>query len=240
MRLSVVIPAYNEEQAIGAAITAVFDFLTNNNFGEPEVIVVDDGSSDQTGAVVADYQKKYSALKYVKNTPNRGKGFSVKQGVLAATGDYILFLDADLSTPITELKKVWPFAQEKTIVVGSRALPESVIVKHQAKLKELVARLGNLLIQLCLGLRISDTQCGFKLFPASIKSVFTVATIERWGFDMEILFLAKHQGFTIKEVPITWTNDPSSLVRGKDYLVVLADIGRILTRWFLGRYTAGR
>lgn len=240
MLISVIIPAYNEGLGIAAAIDAVYDFFTNNPLGEVEVIVVDDGSTDDTENKVQACQVKYSSLQYFKNVPNQGKGYSVKRGMLAAKGQYLLFLDADLSTPISELAKLWPQADQNTIVIGSRALPESVIVRHQAKYKEIVARLGNKLIQIFLGLPIKDTQCGFKLFPAAAQAVFAKGTINRWGFDMEILFIAKRAKFVIKEIPITWTNDPSSLVRGIDYLVVLGDIGRILTRWFLGRYTEGR
>ncbi len=240
MKISVIMPAYNEGKGIVAAVEAVREYCTPIYDTDFEVIVVDDGSTDDTVVKMQPLLERYVWLQYVKNETNRGKGFSVRRGMLAAQGEFLLFLDADLSTPITELPKLLARCTDQTIAIGSRALPESVIVRHQARIKEIVARLGNLLIRLFLGLPIKDTQCGFKLFPARAKKIFAQVTIDRWGFDMEILFIAKRQGYSIVEIPIMWTNEPSSLVRGRDYLGVLGDIVRILTRWFRGRYTEVR
>lgn len=238
MRISVVIPAYNEATCVASTIKEVYAFFSQKNFFLIEVLVVDDCSTDETGLIIQGLSVVFPDLHYLRNEENRGKGYSVKRGVLASTGDYILFMDADFSTPINQFSVLWEAAAVNPIVIGSRALKNSVIVRHQFWFKEYVARLGNKVIRMLLGLPFYDTQCGFKLFSKTVKGIFEVQTINRWGFDMELLFIAKKNGYTIAEVPVRWTNDPTSLVKKIDYLIVLLDIFKILINDILGRYNS--
>lgn len=237
MLISIIIPAYNEENSILDAVREIKDFFLERKEFNFEIIVVDDGSTDQTAGLIRGEATRDPRVRLLQNVKNSGKGYSVKAGMQAARGDYRLFLDADMSTPIAEFDRLWKSSGEKVIVIGSRGLKESVIKRHQPKLKEWIAKLGNLLIRCVLRLPFHDTQCGFKLFPKSAEKVFELQTINRWGFDMELLFIARHQGFEIKEVPVEWTNDPSSLVRKLDYVIVLTDVVKILTNHWRGKYT---
>lgn len=237
MLISIIIPAFNEANSILAALREIRDFFLERKEFNFEIIVVDDGSTDQTAELVRSETIQDSRVRLLQNVKNSGKGYSVRAGMQEARGDYRLFLDADMSTPIAEFDRLWKSSGEKVIVIGSRGLKESVIKRHQPKLKEWTAKLGNLLIRGILRLPFRDTQCGFKLFPRSAASVFCRQTIERWGFDMELLFIARHQGFEIKEMPVEWTNDPSSLVRKLDYFIVLLDVVKILTNHWRGKYT---
>jgi len=235
--ISVVIPAYNEDRCIRTAIQSVYDFFSSKNSFSLELIVVDDCSADQTALIVEGLKENYPSLVYMRNERNMGKGFSVKRGIMESRGDYVLFMDADLSTPLGQFDILWKSVADHDVVIGSRALADSVIVCHQPWFKECVARLGNRVIRLFLRLPFHDTQCGFKLFSRRVVSqVFVLQTIERWGFDMEILFIVSRQGFRIAEVPVRWSNDPTSLVKKVDYFIVLFDVFKILTNSACGRY----
>lgn len=237
MKLSVVIPVYNEEGCLPETVGEVADFFASRPDLAAEIIIVDDCSTDRTSEICGVLKQKYGFLVVLLNEKNMGKGFSVRRGVMAAGGDGILFMDADSSTKIGECGKMFEKIKDGCdIVIGSRELPESIILRHQPRFKELTARLGNGLIRLFLRLPFKDTQCGFKLFNKNTKKIFEKQTIWRWGFDFELLYLAKKHGFKIGEIPVVWKNDPSSLVRKIDYFVVLADIFRILINDFFGRY----
>jgi glycosyltransferase involved in cell wall biosynthesis len=207
MQISVVIPAYNEESAIEATLREVLAYLPTH-FNSYEVIVVNDGSKDATAAIVS----RIPGVTLVQYEQNRGKGYAVKHGMLAALGEVILFMDADNSTKITELDHCMKEIRDYDIVIGSRALADSRIQVSQNPLKRSLGRLGNLIIKSVLGVPFQDTQCGYKLFRRSVLVLFEQQTIDRWGFDFEILYLAHRQGFRIYESPVHWENNFDSKV----------------------------
>jgi len=211
--LSVVIPAYNEEDLIRETISQV-DIFLNQNFDNYEIIIVDDGSQDETHKRCTALLKSFPRLKLLKNEKNRGKGFSIKRGVLEASCDLIMFSDADLSTPIEEILPFLPdLKKEFDIVIGSRAISGARIIKHQPFLREIMGKIFNLFVKIFVFRGISDTQCGFKCFKASVaKELFMLQRVERFCFDVEILYLAKKKGYKIKELPIRWINRENSRV----------------------------
>ena len=213
--LSVIIPTYNEERRIRDTLLKMNDYLSSQDYSS-EIIIVNDGSTDNTIGV---------ARKTLKNIPlknlflsreiNRGKGYSVKEGVLQANGEFILFSDADLSTPIEELERLIPWIEKNyDIVIGSRGLKDSDIQIHQSWLRETSGKIYNALVQGLIIRGIKDTQCGFKLFKRiAAFDVFKRQRIEGFSFDVEILFIAKRLGYKIKEVPIVWRDSRPSKVR---------------------------
>ena len=228
--ISIVIPAYNEEKVIGKAVDRVASYFSKQN-KQFEIIVVDDGSTDRTGEIVRQKMSTYGKARLLTNETNRGKGYSVKRGALAAAGEWILFLDADLSTQPEEFEKLKPAMQNNDIVISSRVLRDSVIAAHQPFLREWAGRFFNKVVQWYLGLPLSDTQCGFKCFNRRTKILFEKQTLAGWAFDVELLFLAQKMGFRIAEAPVVWTNDPTSTVRPRDVLAVLRDLRQIKKCW---------
>ncbi len=238
MFLSVVIPAYNEEQRITTTLTSICAYLKQQPYSS-ELIVVDDGSTDLTANVVNNILQQVEHGVVIQNGMNRGKGYSVRQGVLQARGDYILFSDADLSTPIEEVEKLLrPLQQGYDIAIGSRGLKESDIRIHQAWYREGMGKTFNRLARLLLLTKFSDTQCGFKCFRGNVaKTLFARQTIEHFSFDVEILALAIHHGYTIQEVPIQWENDPHSRVNVlADSLKMFKDLLKIRYNLLRGKY----
>jgi len=214
MYLSVVIPAYNEENRIGDSLTKIYTYLKKRDYAF-EIIAIDDGSDDKTLNVLKDHSREISNLIIVKNENNQGKGFSVKKGVLKSKGDIVLFTDADLSTPIEEIEKLtyW-LNNEYQIVIGSRALPDSEIKIYSAWYRQIMGKTFNKIIRMILNLNYYDTQCGFKCFQRSAAlELFQSMKLCRFSFDVEILFIAKHRGFKVKEVPVRWYNSPDSKVK---------------------------
>jgi dolichyl-phosphate beta-glucosyltransferase len=214
MYLSIVIPAYNEEDRIGTSLTKIYNFLKKRNY-DFEIIVVDDGSKDKTLNLLSEYSQNIPNLIVLKNESNQGKGFSVKKGVLNSKGDIILFTDADLSTPIGELDKLIYWLDEGyPISIGSRDLPESQVNRHQAWYREFMGKIFNRIIRLILNLDYHDTQCGFKCFrnDAALE-IFKCLRLCGFSFDVEVLFIAKHLGIKVKEVPVRWYNSPESKVK---------------------------
>src|SRR3989344_2187147 len=223
MKLSVIIPAFNEAVVIKNTITEVFTFFKNTGF-ELEVIVVDDGSSDQTKNLVLEEIKKYPELKLLVNEQNSGKGYSVRRGALAATGDWVLFLDADLSTKPEEFEKFNLHLDSADIIIGSRDVNGSQILKKQRLFRRLSSKFLKQLIKLLMQLQYNDTQCGFKCFNRRSLVVFNEQKTRRWMFDLELLALAKKHGLSVVEVPVNWTNDESSTVRAKDIFNILKEL----------------
>lgn len=226
--LSVIIPAYNEEKRIGPTMTAVAKYFKYQKF-VAELIVVNDGSRDNTVQVVESFRDQIKELRIIDYRQNKGKGFAVRNGALQARGEFILFTDADNSTDITEFDKcqqeLWGGYD---IVIGSRALPESKIMIHQPWYREVTGRLANKLIKILTGLPYQDTQCGFKCFSRKAALIiFKQAKIDRWAFDVEALVLARKNGFKIKEMPINWRNDSSSKVSLGGYLKTLRELIKI-------------
>lgn len=232
--LSVVIPAYNEEQRLPSTLDAVLTYLHAGAYGPWELIVVNDGSKDGTADLV---KRRIAAgepnLRLLENPGNRGKGYSVKHGMLEARHEWALLSDADLSAPIEELGKLFA-AIDKTqaaVAIGSRALDRSLIGTHQSKFREFGGRFFNLLVQLGTGLRFWDTQCGFKLFRRdAAQVVFPRQLLERFGFDVEALFIAQKHGFKIAEVPVRWNHvDGTKVSLATDSVDMFGDIARV--RW---------
>ncbi|MBI4090633.1 MAG: glycosyltransferase family 2 protein [Candidatus Komeilibacteria bacterium] len=231
MDISIVIPAYNEEKDIRATLLSVSEYV-RNNFSSSEIIVVDDASTDHTPDIVT----SMPGVRLIRYAPNRGKGFAVKTGMLAASGDRVLFMDADNSTNIRELDHFIPEIRSHDIVIGSRAVPGAVIDLHQPLYKRWLGRLGNFIIRSVLSLSIYDTQCGFKLFRKETLFLFQKQRLERWGFDFEILFLAKRSGFRIMESQVTWTNNFDTKVTLGGYISVLRDVCMVRLWALLHRY----
>lgn len=202
---SLIIPAYNESARLGSTLERVLAYVHAQGWNA-EVIVVNDGSRDNTAEIVKSFAAKDPILRLVENPGNRGKGYSVRNGMLNARGEILLFSDADLSSPIEEAPKLLAaLDQGADIAIGSRWLRSETQTHRQPLHRQLFGRIFNLLLRLTLGLKFKDTQCGFKAFkqPAA-RAIFPLQKIERWGFDPEILFLARKFGFKVKEVPVVW------------------------------------
>lgn len=231
MEISVVIPAYNEAAVIAKTIESVKRFLSAN-FTSFEIIVVDDHSKDTTVDIV----RSQSGVRLIRNLKNHGKGYTVAKGVSSAKGDWILFMDADNSTDISELRKFLPQREEDTIFIGSRGLTDSEVKVKQSSLKVFLGKSGNRLTRIFIAPDITDTQCGFKLFPKKTQFLFSKLTIATWGFDFELLWLARKYHFKIKEVPVVWVNDFDSKVRWYSYPQTLWQIFKVRINDFLGKY----
>jgi dolichyl-phosphate beta-glucosyltransferase len=214
VHLSIVIPAYNEEKRIGATLDKIYDFLSSKNYNF-EVIVVDDGSMDRTVDVAAASRlSQENKLRVLKNAANRGKGFSVKTGIINSNGEYILFSDADLSTPIEEVDKLIEYVKKDyDVVIGSRSVTGSKVIVHQLWYRELMGKVFNLFVKLLLISEFRDTQCGFKLFRGSVAhEIAGLMKINGFTFDVEMLYIAKSKGYKIKEVGVSWENSTESKV----------------------------
>ena len=236
--LSVIIPAYNEEKRLPGTLDSIAEYIKSMK-KEVEVIVVVDGSRDNTKQVAESYKDKIAGLRVLDYGDNRGKGFAVKTGMLEAKGEYVLFMDADNATPLSEVEKLWPFVSGYEIVIGSRHLKDSNVVIKQPWYRILISRLGNFVIQALIIKDIKDTQCGFKLFTCkAAQEIFSRQQIDRWGFDMEILSIAqKVLGYKIKEVPVSWYNSAESRLRPvRDALRTLRELLKIKSNLITGKY----
>ena len=237
MHLSVVIPAYNEEKRLPETLKKVKAYLEKQSYIS-EVLVVNDGSRDRTAAVVSDLVGKWQGFRLIDNKENRGKGVVVKQGMLAANGDWRLYMDADNSTDLSEIEKLWPYIKEYEIIAGSRYLKKDSIKIKQPLIRRIVSRLGNILIRILLGIHSADTQCGFKLFSAkATKAIFPLQTMERWGAEMEVWAIAIKKGYKIKEVAVDWYDAKGSTVRKSAALQTLKEL--LIIKWNLmrGKYS---
>ncbi|MEM4282384.1 MAG: glycosyltransferase family 2 protein [Candidatus Woesearchaeota archaeon] len=231
--LSVIIPAYNEEKRIGNTLKRISSFLDKKKFSY-EILVVNDGSSDKT----LDVACRFKNVKVISYDKNRGKGYAVRKGMLAARGDLLLFSDADLSTPIEELDRFLRFIDAYDIVIASRALKGANIKLRQPFYREFIGKLFNALVQLLVLRGIKDTQCGFKLFTRSAaKKIFSKQCINGFGFDVEVLYLARKYNLKIKELPVTWVNSADSKVRlVRDAIRMLRDMLQIKLNDMWGKY----
>jgi dolichyl-phosphate beta-glucosyltransferase len=239
--LSIVIPAFNEEKRLPRALGLLRDYFAakNTSAGEIEILVVDDGSADGTARIAEEWAQQMPWVRLVSNGSNRGKGYSVRHGMLEARGRVALFTDADLSSAIEESEKLLAAIRDgNDVAIGSRALDRSLISVRQARLRELAGIIFNGFVRLFTGLPFHDTQCGFKAFvrePSRI--VFEQQRIEGFGFDPEILFLAVRHGLRAAEIPVRWAHDPASKVHVVyDSLRMFGDLIYIRWNWLLGRY----
>ena len=241
--LSVIIPAYNESARLGNTLRAVVDYLRANS-PDAEVIVVDDGSSDQTAELARQALKDSGSLRtsVISYKSNLGKGRAVRLGLLAARSDVTLFSDADLSTPITEAPKlVDPIVSgQYDVTFGSRALNRELIGVHQSWRREQGGRIFNLVVRLATGMPFWDTQCGFKAFRMSAcRPLIEAATIDRFGFDVELLYLAFRAGLNLKEIPVRWDhNEGSKITLFTDSFKMVNEVGLIRQQARRGVYDA--
>lgn len=237
IHLSVVIPAYNEEKRIGATLLDVDRYLSQQNYSY-EILVVSDGSSDKTVDVTEKYRQLIKNLEVIDNLENKGKGAAVRQGMLKAVGEYRVFMDADNSTTLDHIEKMWPhFEKGSQIIIGtrdSRDVKGAIQAVHQPLSRRVIGDAGNLLIQLVAVKGIWDTQCGFKGFTKeAAETIFPKLRINRWGFDIEILAIARKLGYTIGIIPVHWANDPRSHVSFTGYLNTFREL--FLIKWNLWR-----
>jgi dolichyl-phosphate beta-glucosyltransferase len=241
MTYSIVIPAYNEGARLGATLEKVLAYVRQQPW-DAEVIVVNDGSRDNTADIVRQFAAKNSSLRLIENPGNRGKGYSVRNGILNAHGDIILFSDADLSSPIEEMPKLLAaIAGGAEIAIGSRWLRAELQTQRQSLHRQLFGRIFNLLLRIVLGLQFADTQCGFKAFTRrAAQTILPLQRIERWGFDPEILFLARKFGFRVEEVPVRWGHSGGTRIHPLiDGSRMFQEMLRI--RWYsiTGKYDGG-
>jgi dolichyl-phosphate beta-glucosyltransferase len=226
--LSIVIPAYNEGERLGKTLTRIIEW-TDQALEEFEIIVVDDGSTDNTVEIAKSISPQVRVVSY---TPNQGKGHAVRAGVLASTGNTVLFSDADLSTPIEECERLGSALATADIAIGSRGLPESDIVERQPWYRQTMGKTFNGIVRMLAVRGVSDTQCGFKLFRGGLaRELFADLTISHFAFDVEILFMAQQRGYRIAEVPVRWINDERTHVNAfTDSSRMLMDVVRIRVR----------
>ena len=239
---SIVIPAYNEAQRLEATLDRVLAYVAERKW-DAEVLVVNDGSRDATREIVLQRAAKNPVLRLVENPGNRGKGYSVRNGVMKARGEFILFTDADLASPIEEGEKLLAaLAAGADIAIGSRWLDKSLQTRPQPLYRRALGRIFNLALRFVLGMSYKDTQCGFKAFTRrAAEAVFPLQIIERWGFDPEILFLARRLGFLVKEVPVKWAHQENTKISPiRDGVRMFTEL--LTIRWYAvtGRYDGVR
>jgi len=244
--LSIVIPAYNEAKRLPRTLERVHAYLRDAvkrwqvEMDDVEVIVVDDGSTDGTSELAKTFSDRFPNFQVLRHSPNRGKGYAVKRGMLTARGRFRLFSDADLSTPIDEIDKMLPLllSGEADIAIASRGLPQSQLLVRQTWYREMLGRLFNLVVQALATPGIWDTQCGFKLFRGDVaERLFKLQTLDGFAFDVEVLYLARKFRYRIAEVPVRWLNDPNTKVQTlKHGMQMLRDLLVIRLNDLKGRY----
>jgi dolichyl-phosphate beta-glucosyltransferase len=235
--LSIVVPSYNEEARLPGTLERIATYIRTQR-PNTEVIVVDDGSNDATARVAAEFLGKIAGLRVLSNDVNRGKGYSVRRGSLEAQGEIVLFTDADLSAPIEEAEKLLAALQDSDVAIGSRAMNRKLIEARQSVFREFAGILFNKIVRTILRLPFVDTQCGFKAFRRErCRIIFEQQTIERFGFDPELLYLARHHGLKTVEVPVRWAHSPATKVSMfRDSLQMFADVFIIRWNGLRGRY----
>jgi len=237
-QLSIVIPAYNEAARIEVALDRVMHCVYEQHW-DAEVLVVDDGSSDDTAAIVQRWMPLHPRLHLIQNPGNRGKGYSVRNGLLQAAGDVVMFTDADLSAPMVEAERLMAaLAEGADVAIGSRWMDRTRQTIHQPLYRQFFGRCFNHITRTVMGLPFKDTQCGFKAFRRdAAQIIFRLQTIERWGFDPELLFIARKLKYSIVEVPVTWGHDERSRMSYlKDGLKMLEEMAVIRYNSLAGRY----
>lgn len=237
--ISIIVPAYNEQARLPETIRRILDYLADSEWIFHEILIVDDGSTDRTVEVAAVFANGNPNVRVLRNPGNRGKGYSVRHGMMEARGEWRLFTDADLSAPIEELDRLWRAMgrDDSQVAIGSRALDRSLIGVHQPRMRERAGKVFNAVMRRVVGLRFADTQCGFKLFQgAASLEIFPRQTQERFGFDVEILYIAKKHGLRISEVPVRWNHVDGSKVGMLTGLHAFAELAAVRWNDLLGRY----
>lgn len=236
-KLSVIIPAYNEQSRIAHTLLAVSAYLKKQTY-QYEILVVNDGSKDNTGGVVREMESSIQNLRLIDNKENHGKGWVTKQGMLEAVGDVRLFMDADNSTAVNEIAKMLPFFEQGyDVVIGSRRIKGAVIATHQPWFRDFLGGVFRFIVHTLVPVGVTDSQCGFKAFSGkAAAAIFPKQTIFRWAFDVEILALARRNKFKIKEVPITWINDDESHVKLSGMVNMLLEVTQTRLNLWSGKY----
>jgi len=238
--ISIIIPAYNEEKRLPRTLAQIASYLDRTEWTFTEILVVDDGSSDRTAAFGEQFARTRPGVRVLRNPGNRGKGYSIRHGMLAAKAEWSLFTDADLSAPIEELDKLWlAIGKEPAeVAIGSRALNRALIGVHQSVFREYGGRVFNLVLRAVTGLPYWDTQCGFKLFRTdAAHEIFRRQRAEGFGFDAEVLFIARHLGYRILEIPVRWNHVEGTKMRlFADTLRMMLDLVTVRWNQLLGRY----
>ncbi|HXM40765.1 MAG TPA: dolichyl-phosphate beta-glucosyltransferase [Bryobacteraceae bacterium] len=237
--ISIIIPAYNEEKRLPATLRQVICYLQRGGWPYAEILVVDDGSKDGTARVAEEMREAFPELRVLRNPGNRGKGYAVRHGMLECRGEWALFTDADLSTPIEELDKLWQAAERDgaQVAVGSRALDRRLIGVHQSWFRENVGRVFNLVMRASTGLPFHDTQCGFKLFEArAARDIFQRQLLYGFGFDAEVLFIGRRLGYREIEVAVRWNDVEGTKMTTLRGLAAFLEPMRVRWNHIRGRY----
>jgi dolichyl-phosphate beta-glucosyltransferase len=235
--LSVIIPAYNEENRIEATLRGVNSYLSKQNYVY-EIIVVIDGSKDRTVEITSQLSSEIPNLRFIDNKKNQGKGWAVRCGMLNAIAKTRLFMDADNSTTVGQIEHMFSYLEDGfDVVIGSRRVDGAAITVHQSIFRERLGQIFNLIVRIITGLKINDTQAGFKAFTSvAAEQIFSLQTIRGWAFDVELLVIAQKLRFNVKEFPIVWRNDERSHVKLKGMIRMLLDLIRIRLNLWLGVY----
>jgi dolichyl-phosphate beta-glucosyltransferase len=239
LRYSLIIPAYNESQRIIPTLTRVLSYVAEQGW-DAELIIVNDGSRDDTADIIRGYASQNPMVRLIENPGNRGKGYSVRNGMLNARGELLLFSDADLSSPIEEAPNLFQAIEAGAdVAIGSRWLQSELQTERQPLHRQLFGRIFNVALRIILGLKYKDTQCGFKAFThQAAQSVFALQRIERWGFDPEILFLAEKQGLRVAEVAVRWAHDEHGRINPlRDGVRMFLDALKVRWNWATGKYS---
>jgi glycosyltransferase involved in cell wall biosynthesis len=239
--LSIIIPSFNEELRLPATLEKIARYIERER-RSTEVIVVDDGSTDRTAEVAESFRGRFSQLRVLANGANRGKGYSVRHGSLEARGEMILFTDADLSAPIEEAGKLLAALKDHDVAIGSRAMDRRLIAVRESAFREFAGIIFNKIVRIVLWLPFVDTQCGFKAFRRErCRVIFEQQTIERFGFDPELLYLARHHGLSTVEVPVRWAHSPATKVSMmRDSVQMFLDVVIVRGNALRGRYRMER
>jgi glycosyltransferase involved in cell wall biosynthesis len=238
VQYSIVIPAFNESARIGRTLTEVIRSIEKNGWNA-EVLVVNDGSTDDTAGIVQGFANAHPIIRLIENEGNRGKGYSVRHGMLEAAGNVVMFTDADLSSPMDEAERLFAALREGAdVAIGSRWLDRGRQTIHQPLYRQFFGRCFNAVTRMVMRLPFADTQCGFKAFTRSAaQTIFQLQRIERWGFDPEILFIALKRGYSVREVPVTWGHDERSRISYlKDGIKMLEELVYIRWNAMVGTY----
>jgi len=237
IELSIIVPSFNEELRLPASLDHIAEYVAASR-RSTEVLVVDDGSTDRTAEVAAAYADRIANLRVLKNGENRGKGYSVRHGMLEAKGEVVLFTDADLSAPIEEADKLLAAMEQYDVAIGSRAMDRSLIKVHESAFREFAGIVFNRIVRTVLWLPFVDTQCGFKAFRRErCRILFEQQRIERFGFDPELLFLARRHGLKAVEIPVRWSHSPATKINMmRDSIQMFVDVFTIRWNAMLGRY----